>query len=164
MLTIRPISNQDLDFLYHVENHPDYMKYGDHHEPYTLDTLKRFIVNAPRSIDTLGQLRYVIESSKQAVGFIDLYDYNTQESSAYVGIIIDHPFRRQSFGQMALQSLERLANKKWGIKILRVKVFLDNAISISFFNAFEYELVSKCEAHNHKGILQKALILEKNIQ
>tara|TARA_B110000459_G_C16363250_1_gene381932 strand:+ start:202 stop:696 length:495 start_codon:yes stop_codon:yes gene_type:complete len=164
MLELRNIKSEDLDFLSNVENNPENMVYGDYHEPYSLDVLRDYIANASMTIFLSGQYRYVIENDKRAVGFVDLFDYYAQDASAFVGIIIDHPFRGKALAKNALMFLEREVANKWSIERLRAKVFFDNTISISLFKRLGYKEIKNCLEKDYEGVIKKVLILEKIIK
>jgi diamine N-acetyltransferase len=161
MLVLRNIKREDLDFLYNVENNPANMVYGDYHEPYSLEILQDYIANALISLFVSGQYRYVIEKNKIAIGFLDLFNYNAQDASASVGIILDTAFRGQALAKVALTLLEHEVKNKWGIERLRAKVFLDNTISITLFRRLGYEEIKHCLEKDYEGVTKKVLISEK---
>ncbi len=164
MLTLRDIKNEDLDFLYSIENNQEYMMYGDYHEPYSMDVLQEYIANASTPLFTSSQYRYVIDNDGIAVGFLDLFEYNAKDESAFVGIILDLAFRGQALAKNALMLLEREVFNKWGIKKLRAKVFFDNAISFSLFEKLGYGVVEKSLEKDCKGRIKTTFTLEKIIK
>ena len=83
MLILRDIKNEDLDFLYNIENNQEYMIYGDYHDPYSMDVLQEYIANASTPLFISSQYRYVIDNDEIAVGFLDLFEYNAQDESAF---------------------------------------------------------------------------------
>jgi len=164
VLIIRDIKYEDLDFLYNIENNPENMIYGEYHEPYSMDILQEYIANASIPLYISHQHRYVIDNDEIAVGFLDLFEYNAQDESAFVGIILDLAFRGQALAKNALMLLEREVFNKWGIKVLRAKVFFDNVISISLFEKMGYGVVKKSLEKDCKGHIKTTLILEKIIK
>ena len=92
---------------------------------------------------------------------LDLFNYNAQDASASVGIILDTAFRGQALAKVALTLLEHEVKNKWGIERLRAKVFLDNTISISLFRRLGYEEIKHCLEKDYEGVTKKVLISEK---
>lgn len=164
MLKLRDIKLEDLDFLHNIENNQENMIYGDYHEPYSMDVLQEYIANASTPLFISSQYRYVIDNDEIAVGFLDLFEYDAQDESAFLGIILDLAFRGQALAKNALVLLEREVLNKWGIKILRAKVFFDNTVSISLFENLGYRVVEKSLEKDCKGLIKTTLILEKKIK
>ena len=72
-IALRALEPEDLDYLYHTENHPNFSLFGEPHPPYSKWLLKDYIAQAHKSIYEVQQIRLVIEHRKdhKAIGLID---------------------------------------------------------------------------------------------
>ena len=93
-----------------------------------------------------------------------MFEYNAQDESAFVGIILDLASRGQALAKNALMLLEPEVFNKWGIKKLRAKVFFDNTISISLFEKLGYGVVEESLEKDCKGRVKTTFTLEKIIK
>lgn len=106
-IRLRALEPEDLQVLYKWENDSSLWQAGNTLSPYSRFILKEYIRNSGSDIYELHQLRLIIEdkASKQAVGTIDLYDFEPHHRRAGVGIIVDPEFQREGFGLEALNLL-----------------------------------------------------------
>lgn len=96
---LRALEPSDLDFLYQVENDEALWKVGNTLTPFSKHLLKDYIENSHLDIFQIRQLRMVVaeNNSGQAVGFIDLFDFDPKNKKAGIGIVI-YPKEEQGKG------------------------------------------------------------------
>ncbi|HVA98524.1 MAG TPA: GNAT family N-acetyltransferase, partial [Bacteroidia bacterium] len=102
---LRALEPTDLTVLYDWENDVTNWKVSDTITPFSLYTLERYIEQAHQDIYTTKQLRLMIclSEKKEAIGCIDLFDFDLKNSRVGVGILIaSAENRKQGFASEAL--------------------------------------------------------------
>lgn len=103
---LRALEPADLEFVYTLENDTSVWHVGNTLLPYSKFVLEQYLENATLDIHTVKQLRLVIcDLSHQAVGAIDLFDFDPLHKRAGVGIIVAPFYRSKGYGADALQLL-----------------------------------------------------------
>ena len=86
---LRALEQEDLDFLYELENNTDVWEVSGTIAPYSKSVLQLYLDNAHRDIFDVKQLRLVICDLKhKAIGLIDIFDFEPNHKRAGIGIII----------------------------------------------------------------------------
>ena len=76
VVNLRALEPEDLNELEAIENDSFYWNYSNQTEPFSLFTLKQFILQQKQDIYEVRQKRFVISGAqKQVLGFIDLFDF-----------------------------------------------------------------------------------------
>lgn len=88
-ILLRALEPSDIDLLYEWENNQDVWKISDTVQPFSRYSLEKYI-DSPQDIFIQHQLRLVIclQSSGEAVGCIDLFDFNPLHRRVGIGILI----------------------------------------------------------------------------
>ena len=157
ILYLRAPEPEDLSVLYEWENDTDVWKYGSAISPYSKYILKQYIVDAQIDIFQSKQLRFmiVLHENHNAIGSIDLYDFDALNSRCGVGIYIDPQWRKRSF---AIQSLELLKNYAFSfLKMNQLYAFIpeSNIASIQLFQNSGF---------SNSGILQQWISTENGFE
>ena len=132
-ITLRLININDLDFLFSVENNINNFQFSDNPKFYLKEELLDFISNSSNDITIYNQLRFVIEYKKNQIGFIDLFDYDSVNKKAGVGIIIDEEFQNKNYGSESLEILIKYSFKELDLLSLYANIDPSNFKSISLF-------------------------------
>ena len=86
---LRALEPKDIETLLEIENNSSYWKYSNRTEHVSRDLLQKFINQQDQDIFEVKQKRFVITNSKlNALGFIDLFDFEPLHRRAGVGIIL----------------------------------------------------------------------------
>ena len=90
------------------------------------EVLLDFINNSSNDITIYNQLRFVIEYKKNQIGFIDLFDYDSINKKAGIGIIIDEEFQNKNYGSESLDILIKYSFKELDLlsTLMQLKLFL----------------------------------------
>lgn len=163
MKYLRSLRPSDFDFLEKIENDPQFMKYGEVHLPFTTSQLKEFIANSHKNIRESHQYRYVIEYEKEAVGFLDLYDYEPNSNAAFVGIIVVPGHRNKQIAYKSLLELEVISLRDWGILVLKAQIASENLPSIQLFKKLNYQNHERAEMAMLSSVNEPLLIFEKTL-
>jgi len=106
-IRLRALEPEDLDLLYRWENNTDLWTIGHSINPYSRYILKEYIENSHRDIFEVKQLRLVIEysSTGNAIGLVDLFDFEPYHRHAGVGILLDPEYQGKGLASEALKLL-----------------------------------------------------------
>lgn len=87
---LRALERSDLEFLYVLENTTEVWEISGTLVPYSKTVLKLYLEHAMKDIHEVKQLRLVIcaQGSDEAVGSLDLFDYDPVHRRAGLGIVI----------------------------------------------------------------------------
>jgi diamine N-acetyltransferase len=103
---LRALEPTDLDFLYTLENDTTVWHVGNTLTPYSKFVLEQYLENAALDIYTIKQLRLVICNHEQeAIGAIDLFDFDPLHRRAGIGIVVSAPYRGKGHAPEALNLL-----------------------------------------------------------
>ena len=139
---LRAIEATDLDLLYHLENDESIWEISNTSTPYSKFILKQYLDNAHRDIYEVKQIRLVIGlvANKEAIGLIDLFDFDPKHKRVGVGVII---FPKENRGKgYAKESLEILCNYAFahlGVHQIYANITEDNRASISLFESIGFK-------------------------
>jgi diamine N-acetyltransferase len=86
------------------------------------------------------QMRLVIEdaANQEAVGAVDIFEFDPHNRRAGVGIIVSPPYRQRGFALDALRALERYASDILHLHQLWCSIAGDNTASLALFARANY--------------------------
>ena len=132
-IALRKIEPSDLPLLYLWENDDTAWPDGAVHNPLSQKDLRDYILSSTGDIYKDGQLRLVIMKGENAIGCIDLYDFDVRNRRAAVGVYIAPSFRRQRYGEQALTLLIDYAKRHLNMRLLYAYVQCANIASTNLF-------------------------------
>ena len=133
-IALRALEPTDLDFLYALENDSSVWEVSNTVTPFSRFVLQKYLENAAADIYETRQLRLVMEAkSGQAVGAIDLFDFEPLHLRAGVGISVLAEYRRNQYASEALNLLLEYARNFLNLHQLYASVPEDNAGSLQLF-------------------------------
>ena len=142
-IIIRPLENNDLEFLFLLENDKSIWSVSGTTKPFSLEQLSNYITHAKEDIAIAGQFRFVIDLNGKAIGCIDLYDYNFKKQNAGVGVVILKQYRRKGFAKHSLALLVKYAWEKLNLKHLHSIILSSNKASLALFYSLGFEMTHK---------------------
>ena len=142
-ISLRLLEDNDLEFLYSIENNPYNKKYGSSNGYLSKKTLKDYIKNSGADISVYGQQRFVIVLNNISIGLIDLFDFDQINRSAFVGIIVINEYQNKNYGSKALELLISYSWGKLDLLSLCANINPVNNISISLFNKFYFKKIKE---------------------
>ena len=140
-ISLRLLEDNDLEFLFDVENNPKNRKYGIDNGYLSKKTLKAYIKNSGADISVYCQQRFVITLNNIPIGLIDLFDYDQFKRSASVGIIIINKYQNNNYGSNALELLISYSWGKLDLLFLYANINSVNNPSVSLFNKFYFKKI-----------------------
>ena len=142
-ISLRLLEDNDLEFLYSIENNPDNKKYGSSNVYLSKKTLKDYIKNSGADISVYGQQRFVIVLNNISIGLIDLFDFDQINRSASIGVIIVNDYQNKNYGSKALELLISYSWNELDLLSLYANINPVNNISISLFNKFYFKKIKE---------------------
>jgi diamine N-acetyltransferase len=142
-IKLRALEPEDLELLYEWENNELYWTISNTISPFSKYTLKRYLENSHKNIYESGQLRLMIEHSKDkmTIGTIDLFDFDPFHRRAGLGILIaDETYRRKGYASMALTGLIEYCFKTLQLHQLYCNILASNSESIDLFTKLGFVL------------------------
>lgn len=142
-INLRALEPEDLDFVFEVENDETTWQLSNTQTPFSRYVIKQYLENALKDIFEAKQLRLLIESKKgEALGLIDLFDFDFKNKRAGVGIIVkDENNRAKGFGNEALKLLIKYSFAHLGLHQLYCNISEENKASIQLFTNHGFESI-----------------------
>ncbi|MFV0590590.1 MAG: GNAT family N-acetyltransferase [Draconibacterium sp.] len=134
-ISLRPLEPEDIDLLYKWENNIEIWQVSNTKTPFSKHILAQYIAESAKDIYATHQLRLIIQDEKeQAVGAVDLFDFEPYHLRAGVGILIHkNEDRGKGYAGDALLALSVYALETLGLKQLYANIAADNITSIHLF-------------------------------
>ena len=140
-IKLRALEPEDLNFLFQVENNTKLWEVSNTIVPFSRYILTQYLANAHQDIYEVKQLRLVIEHQEQAIGMIDLFNFDPQHHKAGIGIIILQEYQQKGFADQALNIVIEYAFNTLQLHQLYANITTDNLKSIQLFTKNKFELV-----------------------
>lgn len=137
---LRPLEPEDIELLYRWENNMELWELSNTRVPFSRYILNQYILNSSKDIYETKQLRLIIENwQRNAVGAVDLFDFDPWHMRAGVGILIHNAEdRRRGYASDALMALAAYAVHSLGLKQLYANISSENEDSIRLFEGAGY--------------------------
>ncbi|WP_297333236.1 GNAT family N-acetyltransferase [Flavobacterium sp.] len=139
---LRALEPEDLEFIYRLENNEKVWQVSNTIAPYSRFLIRQYLENAHQDIFEAKQLRLAIclNGETEAIGLIDLFEFDPLNQRAGVGIIIqDEAQRGKGYGAEALGLVIQYAFNRLQVHQLYANIDIANAASVSLFTNFGFE-------------------------
>lgn len=132
---LRALEPEDLEFIYAIENDETFWELSNTQTPYSRYLIKEYLENAYKDIYEVKQLRLVISDFEdQALGLIDLFDFDFKNKRAGIGILIKSESDRQKgFGKEALKLLINYCFNQLQLHQIYCNISENNDMSVQLF-------------------------------
>ncbi|MCX6171215.1 MAG: GNAT family N-acetyltransferase [Flavobacterium sp.] len=151
---LRALEPEDLAFIYHIENDEHIWEVSNTQTPYSKFLIRQYLENAHQDIYEAKQLRLAIckNNTNEAIGLIDLFDFDPKNNRAGIGIIIQNEINRNSgFGKEALSLLIEFSFKQLQLHQLYANIGIENIASIALFTTFGFEKIGVKKDWNYSN-------------
>ena len=138
---LRALEPEDLEFVYAIENNENIWEVSNTITPYSKYLIKQYLKNAHQDIYEAKQLRLAVckSDSSEAIGLIDLFDFDAKNKRACIGIIIQNEVdRNNGFGKEALGLIIEYAFTQLQLHQLYANIGTENKASLSLFTTFGF--------------------------
>ena len=133
---LRALEPEDLEFIHAIENDESIWEMSNTQTPYSKFLIKQYLEHAHKDTYEVKQLRLVISDyNHEALGMIDLFDFDFKNKRAGVGILVkDTNNRLKGYGREALKLLINYAFSHLDLKQLYCNISEENEVSIKLFS------------------------------
>jgi diamine N-acetyltransferase len=139
-IKLRALEPEDLALLEVWENNTENWRYSQQQVPFSKHILRAYLANAQQDIYEAKQLRLVIENEVEAIGLMDLYDFDFNNRRAGIGILIAaQENRKRGYAKEALQLMLQYAQKAFDLKQLYASVGANNKASLKLFYSLGFK-------------------------
>mgnify|MGYP006176370753 CR=1 FL=1 len=141
---LRALEPEDLEFIYTIENDESIWEVSHTQTPYSRFLIRQYLENAHQDIYEAKQLRLAIcfTNSSEAIGLIDLFDFDPKHLRAGIGILIQQSKdRNKGIGSEALQLLIDYAFSQLQLHQLYANIGTDNEVSLQLFSKFGFQRI-----------------------
>lgn len=141
---LRALEPEDLEFVYAIENDEAIWEVSNTQTPYSKFIIRQYLENAHQDIYEAKQLRLAIckNQSSEAIGLIDLFDFDPKNSRAGVGIIIQNDEdRNNGYGKEALELVIKFSFTQFQLHQLFANIQTENDASIKLFSTFGFQKI-----------------------
>ena len=132
-IVLRALEPEDLDFLFKIENNTSLWELSSTQTPFSKHILKQYLANAQQDIYEAKQLRLITETDKQAIGMIDLFDFDPQHKRAGIGILIAEKYQSKGYATKAIELIIEYAFSVLDLHQLYANITKDNFKSRALF-------------------------------
>tara|TARA_R110002050_G_scaffold74772_5_gene160203 strand:+ start:19108 stop:19632 length:525 start_codon:yes stop_codon:yes gene_type:complete len=148
---LRALEPEDLEFVHTIENDETIWEISNTQTPYSKFLIKQYLEHAHKDIFEVKQLRLVISNYKdEALGMIDIFDFDFKNGRAGVGILVKEPNdRAKGFGSEALKLLIDYSFSHLGLHQLYCHVSEENDASVKLFTKQGFKKVGLKEDWNY---------------
>ncbi len=142
-IKLRAVEPSDANLLYEWENDTTVWHVSNTITPFSKEVIKQYLSSAHLDIYTTKQLRLIIETeNKNAIGCIDLYDFNPLHLRAGIGILISAAeYRRKGYAGEALDILIKYAFNTLNLNQIFCDIGVENTGSITLFQKHNFKIV-----------------------
>lgn len=141
---LRALEPEDLEFVYAIENDEAIWEVSNTQTPYSKFLIRQYLENAHQDIYEAKQLRLAIckNQTSEAIGLIDLFDFDPKNSRAGVGIIIQNDENRNNgYGKEALELVINFSFTQLQLHQLYANIQTENDASIKLFSTFGFQKI-----------------------
>lgn len=141
---LRALEPEDLDFVFRIENNEEIWEVSNTQTPYSRFLIRQYLENAHQDIYEAKQLRLAIckKDSFEAIGLIDLFDFDPRNHRAGIGIVIQNQEERsKGVGAESLDLLIQYAFQQLNLHQLYANIGSNNEISLKLFTKFGFQKI-----------------------
>lgn len=141
-LYLRALEPEDLEFVHGIENDEAIWNVSNTQTPYSKFLIRQYLENAHQDIYEAKQLRLAIckNNSDEAIGLIDLFDFDPRNKRAGIGIVIQNLAERgHGYGAESLELLINYSFNHLNLHQLYANIGLENETSIKLFTTFGFQ-------------------------
>ena len=153
VIVLRAPEPADIDAMYLWENDPQIWAEGAVRTPMSRQMLHDFVMCYNPDPNSAGQLRLIIEEveTHEAVGCVDLYEYDAANRRAGVGIVIMPNWQRKCLATRALKLLANYCHESLGLHQLWAIAGRTNEASVRLFETCGYRSCGSLRSWIRRG-------------
>lgn len=168
ILKLRALEPEDIDMIYKWENDPKIWEHSSVHQMFSRYQLTQYIMSSiSGDFFTEKQLRLVAEVENEAVGCIDLFNYDPFQHRAELGLLVDERHRRKGYGKTMIEALINYARIHLQLHQIYCVVPSANRPSMGLFRNMNFTIAGQLRDWVYdpdKKIFNEATIMQKVIE
>jgi len=144
LVYLRALEPSDLNFVHALENKESVWKLSNTVKPFSRFLIERYLKNAHRDIYEMKQLRLVIcmNENDEALGLIDMFDFDFKNRRAGIGILIENEAQRnKGFGRESLKLLANYSKTHLDLHQLYCNISEENEQSLKMFKSEKFKVI-----------------------
>jgi diamine N-acetyltransferase len=161
---LRALEPEDLEFVYVIENDESIWHVSNTQTPYSKFLIHQYLENAHQDIYEAKQLRLAICSNdtSEAIGLIDLFEFDPKNNRAGVGVVIQkNNDRTKGIGSEALSLIIEYAFAQLQLHQLFANIGTENEISIGLFSKFGFQKIGvKKQWNKINGVYEDEILYQ----
>lgn len=161
---LRALEPEDLEFVYAIENDESIWHVSNTQTPYSKFLIHQYLENAHQDIYEAKQLRLAIcnNSTSEAIGLIDLFEFDPKNNRAGVGVVIQNSTdRTKGIGSEALSLIIEYAFTQLQLHQLFANIGTENEISIGLFSKFGFQKIGvKKQWNKINGVYEDEILYQ----
>jgi diamine N-acetyltransferase len=134
-ISLRAPEPEDIEKLYQWENDPTVWRLSNTLAPYSRFDIEQYVLTAARDLLSLKQMRLmiVLRENSQAIGAIDLFEYDPLHRRVGIGILLTSSERNKGYGTEALRLVIDYCFEILNLHQMYASITTDNTASIRIF-------------------------------
>lgn len=141
---LRAVEPEDLEVMYRIENDPGMWDVSSFIEPYSRHSLREYIASSRNDVFADRQLRLMIvwNETGEAIGTVDLDEFDPRHLRAGVGLAVLQSFRERGVAGEALQLLMDYVFRFLHFHQLYAYIPVRNTASLKLFEKVGFQRVA----------------------
>lgn len=136
-IELRAIEPEDVEFILEMENDTSLWHLSNTNNPFSRFDIEQYIMLTDKDVFSAKQLRFIIDYSgkekTQAIGAIDVFDFDAHNRRAGIGISITKDQRKKGYAGIALDILINYMFNQLSLNQIYCNIGEDNIESIGLF-------------------------------
>ena len=128
----------DVEFILNMENDSSLWHVSNTHNPFSRFDIEQYVMSVDKDIYSAKQLRFMIDyvnSTRQTIGIIDVFDFDAHNRRAGVGILIVANERNKGYAGIAIDIVVDYLFSHLNMHQIYCNIEKDNNKSISLFTS-----------------------------
>ncbi|HNW70702.1 MAG TPA: GNAT family protein [Bacteroidales bacterium] len=144
-VNLRAVEPADIDFIYRLENDAHNMISAEQKEPVSRYAIEQYVLSVGDGFFTSGQMKLIIESNdtpeKKSIGCVDLFEGDTINRRAGIGIFIVAEAQKKGYASAALGLMIEYCFETLGLHQLFCNIGEENKDSLKLFTNHGFQIV-----------------------
>ncbi len=142
-VSLRALEPTDLDFLYNWEMESEAWWSSNTLAPYSRQLLWQYLENYDADIYKTKSVRMIIMVDDEAVGAIDVFNFDPLNSRAEVGVFVVEKMRGEGIAAKALEIVKRYAKNRLALKQVYATMMSTNEVARNTFESVGFVVTAQ---------------------
>ncbi|MFZ4400020.1 MAG: GNAT family N-acetyltransferase [Bacteroidales bacterium] len=131
-IQLRAMEPEDIDILYNWENDSSVWHISNTIAPFSRYLIEQYVFSV-QDVFVNKQIRLMIEFEKQPIGCIDIFDFDSNNKKAGIGVLIAEEMRNKGYASDALETLIHYCFNTLQLHQLYCSILTENEASLNLF-------------------------------